>query len=163
MKLPQYILIILFSFATVITVLFFTEEEGSFQHTHPVYPTMQIGQTTTLTETFFPELSAAFGFCTLLIFVLTHLFGYHSKPIHAKEIRQWHFVAGLAYMLSFLALIIAYWNHSPVNDSLVLGFPLPTSIMLYLLGLAPLIFTFCTLSSLKPGHIPMRTSKHFGN
>ena len=139
MKLPLTLFGLLLAMCLTIAVVLMTNEpDNSHGFVHSTFEaSMQQGGSGIERHAQIRWLGLAYGTLQIVFFVSCLLLG-----VRHPENRRWAFLlAGIIYLSTFCLMVIAdYFYVGDENPTFVLGFPLPTAIMLYGLWGAPLIF-----------------------
>lgn len=125
------------------SIFWSTPPENATGFIHESFPTMQHSGTSVAESADAKWLAYFFGVGILLIFVLTLALGAQkSSPSKNRFIIRLIVTGALIYLFAFTAMVIAYWQFTGEQSiKYVLGFPLPTALMLFALGAAPFVFT----------------------
>ena len=123
----------------MVAVFFFTDEpDRSHGFPHATFAdSMQQGGSGVERHAVVRWWGLAFGTLQIIFFVSCLVLG-----VRDSQRPRWIFLlGGLAYMATFWALVFADYAYAQDDaPSLVLGFPLPTALMLYGLWSIPLVF-----------------------
>ena len=110
---------------------------------HPQYDPMLHSGDSVATLAHTQWLAYFFGIGIIGIFLLGLFIGaWKNHPETRKNIYRWFAWGSGLYFLAFTAMIVAYgYDVAHPEDLYVLGFPLPTALMLFVFGFSPLYFS----------------------
>ena len=139
MKLPLMLFGVLLAMCVIIGIVLTTHEpDNAHGFAHSTFEaSMQQGGSGLERHRQIRWLGLAYGTLQIVFFVSCLVLG-----VRDPQNRKWAFLlAGIVYVATFCLMVVAdhYYVHDD-NPTLVLGFPLPTAIMLYGLWGVPLIF-----------------------
>ena len=118
-------------------MMFFDPDENSHGIVHPQYSSMQIGGDTERHNGSILFLGWLFGTLQIIFFVSLLTFG-----IHRDRLRPTVFIlGGLSFLSVFTLIIFAYqFSLGDAPAQITGGLPLPSALMVYGLGVTPLVF-----------------------
>lgn len=135
---------ILFLVTTIIGIWCMPELELSTGSVHPDYPTMSHSGKGVAETAVTKWITYAYGVaivCTMccMIFIATR----KKEKAHQSHLWRKAFIGVLLYLGVYTWMVINSWNYYETGEAMyVLGFPLPTTIMLFVMWPIPLFFTF---------------------
>ena len=136
---PAIMLCCLLGMCTVVGLLFvIAEPAGGHGGRHPRFPdTMYEGATESDRLGGVRWLGLGFALLQALFFVTVLLLGVRRQ----SRVLGWWIVGGTLYLAAFVALVVAESVYAQGGArQIVLGLPLPTAIMVYLVGGIPVLF-----------------------
>lgn len=137
---PVVLMLCLVGMCVVVGLLIYiSEPEGAHGSTHSQFAsTMNRGSTGSDRLTEVRWLGLVFALLQVTLFVVCLLLGFKQH----RPVLGWFAIGGLFYGAAFGALVVAEsaYVHADVRN-IVLGFPLPTAIMIYGVGGVPIMFS----------------------
>ena len=151
MRVPALLFALLIGMCLVLGyVLLLDEMPDGHGFNHPDYPTMQRGGDGTARHADVLWIGWALGVLQLLFFIGLLALGARSRRPQPFEKRA--MIAGtIIYVAFFTWMVLAYNSYAIASSpGLVFSFPLPTALMLYGVGFAPLVFIFLYMFRFTP-------------
>jgi MFS superfamily sulfate permease-like transporter len=141
MRLTAFLFALLLGMCLILGyVLLLDEIPDGHGYNHPDYPTMQRGGDGATRHAQTLWIGWALGVLELLFFVGLLALGSRRRKQYPFE-RNVLIVGTLVYIAFFTWMVIAYTGYAAdPSAALVLSFPLPTTLMLYGVGFAPVVF-----------------------
>lgn len=108
---------------------------------HPQFEQMEVGGVRAIEDAKHWRMGLAFGVVMIMVFMSLLMIGVQN--IDQRRPLQWMIAAGaIVYISAFVAVMVAYRNYATAETPSLTGpFPAPTTIMMFGLWAAPVVFT----------------------
>jgi len=142
MKISHWLLIFLLFFGGVTLALLLGDvPDQSTGMVHEQFKTMAHSGARVVDAEEVKWLAYLFGIGVIGVFGFAVSFGAKRRE-QLKEIKPWLIIGVVAYLLVYTLLTLNYWDYAiEGNDKIIGGLPAPTALMLYGLGMIPLIIS----------------------
>ena len=116
---------------------------------HPEFGSMLKSGASVATIPLIKWLAYLFGLGIVGIFIFSLFVGaWKAKPEVRNKIFPWFWGGTVLYLLTFSIMVFAYWTDvATTEDQYLLGFPLPTTLMLLVFGFSPLFFSILYINN----------------